>query len=170
MTPQHHTTISHDDLWRAHAACLDSNPDLWFPETGTATEARTICATCPVRDDCLQHALLNGETFGVWGGASERVRRRLRSLLHASPHPDRTWRQHGCACGYCQALDDHDTRMAALAAGRSTPAFDSRGPNVRHGTPSCYPKGCRRPECLAALREWRAERRKVKRRAEGEAS
>lgn len=162
-------SVNHNDLWRSHAACLDADPALWYPDAGTALAARLICATCPVRQDCLQHALVDGETYGVWGGASERVRRYLRRLLHASPHPERTWRQKGCTCGYCQALDDHDHRMSDLAAGRATPRFDSRGPNVRHGTPSCYPKGCRRPECLAALREWRAERRR-KLREEGEAS
>ncbi len=157
MTPLHSST-NHDEAWRQHASCLDHpEPDLWFPDEGPGTEGRRICAACPVRADCLQHALVETETFGTWGGASERVRRHLRSLLNAAPHGP--FRKRGCICPFCEALDDHDGRMAALAKGQPADRVDTRGPNVTHGTPSCYPKGCRRPECLAALREWRRRRR-----------
>jgi WhiB family transcriptional regulator, redox-sensing transcriptional regulator len=173
VTPAHHST-NHDELWRAHSSCLDHpDPDLWFPDEGPGTEGRRICASCPVRTDCLQHALATLETFGTWGGASERVRRHLRSLLNVSPHPDEPRRHRGCRCMFCQALDEHDQRMRALAKGQPADRIDTRGPNVRHGTPSCYPKGCRRPECLAALREWRRARREQKRleaEAQSEAS
>lgn len=165
------SSTNHDAVWKAHAACLNADPALWYPDSGTAAEARAICASCPVRQDCLQHALSEVETFGVWGGASERVRRRLRSLRAASPYPELVLHPSDCRCDYCRALAEHDDRMIALAAGRAAEAIDSRGPGVRHGTPSCYPKGCRRPECLRALREWRRQRRAALRaREEQEAS
>lgn len=54
-------------------------PDLWFPGRGESTaEAKAICRVCPVRAECLEHAVRNGEKFGIWGGRSERERRRLR--------------------------------------------------------------------------------------------
>lgn len=175
MTPQsqQHESINPDDVWTLHGACFEHpDPDLWFPEEGqSGEEAKRICASCPVRQDCLQHALSEIETIGIWGGASERVRRPLRRLSRQSPHGP--FRKIGCRCSFCQALDDHDKRMSALAAGQQPDRVDTRGPNTTHGTPSCYPKGCRRPECLAALREWRAERRALKRLEEarrGEAS
>ena len=66
--------------WREHAACLGADTDLWYPERGERTaEAKAVCAACPVRAECLAFALDNGEKFGVWGGKSERQRRRMRS-------------------------------------------------------------------------------------------
>lgn len=163
MTLQHHS-INHDEVWRQHSACLGHpNSDLWFPDDGDpGTEGRRICATCPVRTDCLQHALAELEVHGTWGGASERVRRLLRRLLRGSPHPDAPRRHRGCPCAFCAALDDHEQRLRALAKGEQPVRLDTRGPDVRHGTPSCYPKGCRRPECREALRVWRAQRRAIK--------
>lgn len=56
-----------------------SNPDLWFPERGASTaEAKAICRLCPVQAQCLTYAVNNGEKFGIWGGRSERERRRMR--------------------------------------------------------------------------------------------
>lgn len=55
------------------------NPELWFPERGAATEpAKAICRACPVQTDCLTYAITNGEKHGIWGGKSERERRRYR--------------------------------------------------------------------------------------------
>ena len=52
---------------------------LEFPKRGASTrEAKSVCAGCEVKDDCLEYALVNGEKFGIWGGLSERERRRLR--------------------------------------------------------------------------------------------
>lgn len=65
--------------WVIHAACAGVNPDLFFPERGDSTrEAKAICRRCDVRKDCLDYAMRNGERFGIWGGTSERERRRLR--------------------------------------------------------------------------------------------
>jgi len=70
-----------DKVWMAHAKCLDADPEAFFPEKGGSTrEAKRICASCTVQQDCLQWALDNDERFGIWGGMSERERRRLRRL------------------------------------------------------------------------------------------
>lgn len=65
--------------WRAYAACK-TRPDLdWFPGRGVPlTEQKKVCASCPVKDACLEAALRNGEKDGVWGGTSERERRAIR--------------------------------------------------------------------------------------------
>ena len=65
--------------WQAQANCMGVDPDLFFPERGASTrEAKEVCRGCVVREDCLEYALANGEKFGIWGGMSERERRRLR--------------------------------------------------------------------------------------------
>ncbi|MCO8127862.1 WhiB family transcriptional regulator [Acidimicrobiia bacterium EGI L10123] len=63
----------------ALGACRGADPDLFFPDRGESLEpAKRICSECVVRDECLEHALASGERFGVWGGTSERERRRIR--------------------------------------------------------------------------------------------
>jgi len=65
--------------WQDQANCLGVDPDLFFPERGASTrEAKEVCRGCEVRTQCLDYALANGEKFGIWGGLSERERRRLR--------------------------------------------------------------------------------------------
>lgn len=65
--------------WLEKAACAGVDPELFFPGRGESTrEARAICAGCEVRATCLEHALDAGEKFGIWGGKSERERRRIR--------------------------------------------------------------------------------------------
>lgn len=66
--------------WRERAACRGMVTDLWYPEaSANAREVKAACAVCPVQAECLAFALDNGERFGVWGGKSEKQRRRLRS-------------------------------------------------------------------------------------------
>jgi len=68
-----------DRGWQSRANCMGVDPDLFFPERGASTrEAKEVCRGCVVKDDCLEYALDNGEKFGIWGGMSERKRRRLR--------------------------------------------------------------------------------------------
>lgn len=68
-----------DTTWQAYSNCLGVDPDLFFPERGASTrEAKEVCRGCVVREDCLEYALANGEKFGIWGGMSERERRRIR--------------------------------------------------------------------------------------------
>ena len=65
--------------WQERANCLGVDPDLFFPERGASTrEAKGVCAGCEVRIECLEYALQNSEKFGIWGGMSERERRRIR--------------------------------------------------------------------------------------------
>jgi WhiB family redox-sensing transcriptional regulator len=72
-------TEGDDRAWQDQANCLGVDPDLFFPERGASTrEAKEVCRGCEVRQQCLEYALANGEKFGIWGGLSERERRRLR--------------------------------------------------------------------------------------------
>ena len=79
-------SMSLDDLfgaaeqeWQEQALCAQTDPEAFFPEKGGSTrEAKRICQACAVRDECLEYALLNDERFGIWGGLSERERRRLK--------------------------------------------------------------------------------------------
>ena len=65
--------------WQEQANCLGVDPDLFFPERGASTkEAKAVCRGCEVRAECLEYALTHGEKFGIWGGLSERERRRVR--------------------------------------------------------------------------------------------
>ena len=69
-----------DELsWQDYANCRGADADLFFPERGASTrKAKAICAACEVKGDCLDFALRAGEKFGIWGGMSERERRRVR--------------------------------------------------------------------------------------------
>ncbi|WP_312180118.1 WhiB family transcriptional regulator [Arthrobacter sp.] len=65
--------------WQADALCAQTDPEAFFPEKGGSTrDAKKVCAACNVRSQCLEYALSNDERFGIWGGLSERERRRLR--------------------------------------------------------------------------------------------
>ena len=77
--------------WQERANCLGVDPDLFFPERGASTrEAKGVCRGCEVRVECLEYALLNRIEHGVWGGASERERRRiLRRRRELVPSPPR---------------------------------------------------------------------------------
>ena len=65
--------------WQEEALCAQTDPEAFFPEKGGSTrEAKRVCQVCPVRAECLDYALANDERFGIWGGMSERERRRLK--------------------------------------------------------------------------------------------
>lgn len=60
-------------------ALCRSEPDSFFPEKGGSTrKAKAVCRGCPLAVPCLEYAIDHGERFGVWGGLSERERRRMR--------------------------------------------------------------------------------------------
>jgi WhiB family transcriptional regulator, redox-sensing transcriptional regulator len=64
--------------WQDRALCQQTDPDVFFPDNGGSTmPAKRVCMTCEVRAECLDYALEHREKFGVWGGLSERERRRL---------------------------------------------------------------------------------------------
>jgi WhiB family transcriptional regulator, redox-sensing transcriptional regulator len=66
------------DTWQEQAACRDADADLFFAaDEARRREALTLCAACPVRVECLEHAIVHRETYGVWGGTDEHERKRL---------------------------------------------------------------------------------------------
>jgi WhiB family redox-sensing transcriptional regulator len=78
-----------DTEWMRSGKCDDMDPSIFFPNDGVGVEiARRICVDCPVKTACLEYALINRIDHGVWGGASERERRRIarrRRLETVSP-------------------------------------------------------------------------------------
>ena len=65
--------------WQERSLCAQTDPEAFFPEKGGSTrEAKRVCLSCDVRQECLEYALAHDERFGIWGGLSERERRRLK--------------------------------------------------------------------------------------------
>lgn len=96
-------------VWQDSAVCAQIGGDIWHPERGTSMkEAKGICADCPVRRQCLQHAIDHDERFGIWGGLSERERRRLKAA-------DQTPSDTGL-CGTSQGYQRHRYRNEQACA------------------------------------------------------
>lgn len=77
-TPARDVIPVRDQPWRQHGACRGLDADIFYPTADDeATAAKSICADCPVRQPCLECALANRERDGVWGGATEKERRRM---------------------------------------------------------------------------------------------
>jgi WhiB family redox-sensing transcriptional regulator len=71
--------LPEEGSWQERALCGQTDPEAFHPEKGGSTkEAKKICTGCEVRPDCLAYALDHNERFGIWGGLSERERRRLK--------------------------------------------------------------------------------------------
>ncbi|MDP3711130.1 MAG: WhiB family transcriptional regulator [Mycobacteriales bacterium] len=67
--------------WQEQSLCAQTDPEAFFPEKGGSTrEAKRICVGCEVKSECLEYALAHDERFGIWGGLSERERRRLKRM------------------------------------------------------------------------------------------
>lgn len=84
------------------APCSTTDLEAFFPEKGgTARDAKRVCAGCDIRERCLQYAMDRDERFGVWGGFSERERRRLkRGEVVAFKIPKQALKPKLCAtCG-----------------------------------------------------------------------
>lgn len=65
--------------WVGDALCAQTDPDAFFPDKGESNKAaKQVCASCPVRAECLDHALTIGDRFGIWGGMPEQARRKMR--------------------------------------------------------------------------------------------
>jgi WhiB family redox-sensing transcriptional regulator len=65
--------------WTERAVCAQTDPEAFFPEKGgSVREAKKVCGGCEVRAECLEYALDHDERFGIWGGLSERERRKLK--------------------------------------------------------------------------------------------
>lgn len=72
--------VDPDIGWQLLGACVGEPVRLFFPERGAdANTAKSICATCGVRDQCLEYSLTNGIRYGIWGGLSERQRKVIRA-------------------------------------------------------------------------------------------
>lgn len=71
--------------WVDEALCAQIGGDAWFPELGGASKpAQTVCGECPVRDECLNYAIRNNISDGIWGGLSPNARTRLRNKDNAA--------------------------------------------------------------------------------------
>ena len=84
--PLHLVAVGDDDeillSWQEQALCAQTDPEAFFPEKGGSTrEAKRICVGCDVKGECLEYALGQDERFGIWGGLSERERRRLKRAV-----------------------------------------------------------------------------------------
>jgi len=77
--------------WADLASCRSLSPELFFPETANDEDAaKAVCAGCPVRLDCMEHALAASEPYGIWGGMTlreRRLERRARRGLRRVPWP-----------------------------------------------------------------------------------
>lgn len=61
--------------WMDEALCAQTDPEAFFPEKGgSVSGAKRVCASCPVRDECLAYALRNNVRHGIWGGLTPRER------------------------------------------------------------------------------------------------
>jgi len=76
-------SITEDQSWATRGACVTMDPDGFFVQGAEQNLAKTTCVACPVKTECLADALDNRIDFGVWGGMTERERRRL---LRRHPH------------------------------------------------------------------------------------
>ena len=78
-----------DGGWQERALCAQTDPEAFFPEKGGSTrEAKKVCLTCDVRNECLESALMKDERFGIWGGLSERERRKLKKKAVSTVSPE----------------------------------------------------------------------------------
>lgn len=111
--------------WMERGLCAQTDPESFFPEKGGSTrDGKRICESCEVRPECLEYALDHDERFGIWGGLSERERRRLKDGPRRRPlsEPTITGR-----CGTELGALDHSRRgerscepcRAAATAGRA---------------------------------------------------
>lgn len=68
--------MNRDEEWKLDGLCNEIGGELWYPESDSKA-AREVCARCPVRQQCLDYALANGEQEGIWGGTSANQRRHM---------------------------------------------------------------------------------------------
>jgi len=97
VKPPHASFAFLDQPWASQALCAQTDPESFFPEKGGSTrEAKKVCAQCFVQAECLDWALTTNERFGIWGGLSERERRKVQ---HPGPAPACT-----VPCADCSGL------------------------------------------------------------------
>ena len=72
-------TTEDEHSWQERALCAQTDPEAFFPEKGGSTrDAKKVCVGCDVRGEYLEYALEHDERFGIWGGLSERERRKFK--------------------------------------------------------------------------------------------
>lgn len=128
------------DTWRQQAACRNVNPNLMFPndwdEDGIAA-AKALCRACPVQDQCLTFALDNREDHGIWGGATERERSKIRRRRGQKARPPRPLApiNHGTDGGYRAHLRRNEKPCAACAAAHREYLirYREQNPDTRRG-------------------------------------
>lgn len=81
--PQHDDFSAEPPMpWMTNAGCLDSDPEIWFPNVGNggvpSEPAREICTTCRVKPDCLEYALKDPRLEGIWAGTNREERKAIR--------------------------------------------------------------------------------------------
>lgn len=87
---------SADTKWMARGNCADRPPSFFFPSDGVGVElAKRVCEDCPVQSDCLEYAIEHRIDHGVWGGTSERQRRRIIKARSTSRVTDPVPRRDG---------------------------------------------------------------------------
>jgi WhiB family transcriptional regulator, redox-sensing transcriptional regulator len=95
--------------WAARALCVGFDPEAFFPpRDAPATEARAICAACPVRGQCLAYAVTADERFGIWGGLDPRQRHAVRRRLER--------RGSSASSGSAQVSDAKASAVAVVVA------------------------------------------------------
>jgi WhiB family redox-sensing transcriptional regulator len=147
-----------DEPWRDDAICAQTDPEAFFPEKGGSTrEAKQICRSCDVRPECLDYALAHNERFGIWGGMSERDRRKLIRQLH----PGRATQKRldeGQAAEVVRRYAAGQSRQH-LSAVYAVPDYAIRGALEEAGVeirgPGGQPARVRDPQPWADSDEWR---------------
>lgn len=73
--------------WERRGACKEVGADVMYPSDDTSQQrrAKAVCASCPVRTECLLHAIAVNEDLGTWGGLGEAPRKRIRSWMNSHP-------------------------------------------------------------------------------------
>src|SRR3954467_217263 len=91
LIPLAHGTDGEELGWQERALCAQTDPEAFFPEKGGSTrEAKKVCRACDVRAERLEDALGHDERFGIWGGWSDRERRKLRRAAGGGRRRSRT--------------------------------------------------------------------------------
>ena len=117
--------------WRELAACHGADLNLFFPERGESAEpARQVCAACPVRQPCLDYAISNRITHGIWGGLTERDRRALRSFWVRATRRERDEAiAAASAAGYTKASIGRTFGLARTSVSRALSREPDRRPS-----------------------------------------